>query len=246
MGPNKLATLKQRITTLKQLFTRKETRVLATTCTGESIAKDMLADMDDKATEIIELMGKIVAGSSTADAKITEDSMKKINDELSRRQIRCETHVAALPSSPAAHHTAQPVNRPPVFKEQVGLRPSILELTATMVELSAWKDNFNAYAGASHMEVLSNSEQQAFALNRLSPDLATMLKGTIDRSASIAELLKSLRSIFNTTRFSSVLWIGSAWKRRTKLSNNSSSSLSNNFGKLRCLVCPTMNGLCFV
>ena len=175
MGADELAVLKQRITTLKQLFTRKETRVLSATCTGESIAKDMLADMDDKATEIIELMGKIVAGSNSADAKVTEDSMKKIDDELSRRQIRCESHVAALPASPI-HHTARPaVERPPIFKEQVGLRPSILELTATMVELSAWKDNFTAYAGASHMEVLSNPEQQAFALNRLSPDLATCL-----------------------------------------------------------------------
>ena len=66
------------------------------------------------------------------------------------------------------------------------------ELTATMVELSAWKDNINAYAGASHMEALTNSEQQAFVLNRLSQDLATMVKGSVDRSAPVTELLEGL------------------------------------------------------
>ena len=99
MGTDELAVIKQRITTLKQLFTRKETRVLAATCTGESIAKDMLNDMDEKVTEIIELMGKIVANSNTADARVTEESMKKIDDEMCCRQIHCEAHVAALPSS---------------------------------------------------------------------------------------------------------------------------------------------------
>ena len=88
-GPAEPAAIKQRITTLNQLFTHKETRVLATKCTRhESVPKDILNDMDEKAVEIIELMGQLGTELSL---------IEKLDKKLTQRQIRCEFWVNNLP-----------------------------------------------------------------------------------------------------------------------------------------------------
>ena len=106
VGSEELSVIKQRITTLKQLFTRKETRVLAATCTGhDGIVKEMLLDMNEKAIEILELTGKYISSCPAGETKVAVDNMEKLDAELSKRQIRCETHVLSLPVETPAMST---------------------------------------------------------------------------------------------------------------------------------------------
>ena len=46
------------------------------------------------------------------------------------------------------------------------------------------------------MELLSRQEQQAFVYNRLSPDLAVMVKGSIARDAALQDVFKVITTIF--------------------------------------------------
>ena len=136
-GPAEIAAIRQRITTFKQLFTRKETRVLATKCTGhESIPKAMLQDMDEKVIEILELSNQLVIVDSS---KTSQEAVDALDKDLTARQIRCEAWINGLPvelpggSTPVTTRSSSTPQRQ--FKEQVGLRPGKLDLTTSMMEM---------------------------------------------------------------------------------------------------------------
>lgn len=165
---------------------------------------------DDVQSSYNELMTLDSANYDQYDANATtidDDYMCHFNDINGAfthvRDLRAAAAAAAKPTptggTPPAGGASPTTVRP---RSVDALRPSALTSDHTPVEFRSWLAKFKAYHSASHFDICSISEQQAYLRACLSPDMETKMMSVIHRDTPVisindADCLDTLEDEFN-------------------------------------------------
>jgi hypothetical protein len=158
----------------------------------------MLGDLNRRYEEVMGLYAQWLGLEELmpAAAKEVKDAYARDDFAMGKRVREAQAFVIALPAAPRADVGQQDEAPRRLFREQAGLRPETLTMSALPMEVTAWTVKYKAYYQASNMDLLGLAEQQAYFFNRMYVDLETRMKGTVTDSTSLDECSKELRRVF--------------------------------------------------
>ena len=120
------------------------------------------------------------------------DSQERLEEAVNPVITNIMATLAVLPSSsnmePPQAQAPQGEQRPrmgTIAKANTALQPTILTPDNTPLELATWKIKFASFWRTSHLNTLSNADQQAYLIQYMDPDLTAMMLARISPDLKI-------------------------------------------------------------